>query len=227
MVSAKTSSEHPEPAIVVTALSKVYGTRMAKLRVHAIDNLSFTVAKGASLALVGPNGSGKSSVLNILSTLVRPTSGEILILGVPISKKTEVLKLLAYMPEHPNFRSELTIREIAITYSRFRGDGILLDQLEDVAAMLGLKKWLDVSVGQLSAGMEKRVSLMLVALSDASILLLDEPSSNLDDQGIALLRSLLLEWQKQAKSILIATHREDLFEGMPTLKMSYPSRLLP
>jgi len=171
----------------------------------AVDNISFTVKQGEIFAFLGPNGSGKTTALKSMVGLVKPTSGRVLVNGIDVHAHPRDAKLtLSYLPQRVVFPENLTARELISFFARLRG-------ISDEKAFEALEKarfngFSDKPVGEFSGGMIQRLGLAVVALPDAPILLLDEPTASLDPQGVKRFREFVLEQKEQGKTIVFSTH---------------------
>ena len=150
--------------------------------VHAVQDLSFTVAQGEVVALLGPNGSGKTTSIKAAAGLIRPSHGTVL-LGEPGRPSTDPdsRQACSYLPQRVTFPQALTGREVAEFYCRLRGRGS--ERIEEVMAITGLNGSSARAVGTYSGGMTQRLGLAVAMAAQAPILLLDEPTAALDPDG--------------------------------------------
>lgn len=171
-----------------------------------LDRLSFRIAEGEAVALVGPNGSGKSSVLRAILGLV-PFRGRIRIGGhdvleAPIAARER----LGYLPQRPAF-GQATGREVlhfAADLRRLPRSGVA-----PVLERVGLLAHADQAARTYSGGMQQRLSFALALLSEAPVLLLDEPTASLDRDGQANFERIALELRAAGRTLLLALHRSD------------------
>ena len=177
--------------------------------VKAVDNISFKVNKGEIFGLIGPNGAGKTTCLNIMATLLQPTSGEIFIDGLNINENIrEVRKKTGYMPDFFGTYKNLTIEE----YLDFYGGcyGVPFDKrmrrIDEVIALSNLETKKDELVDNLSRGMKQRLCLAKTLLHEPTLLLLDEPASGLDPRARREIRDILKDVATTGTTILISSH---------------------
>ena len=177
--------------------------------VKAVNDMSFTVNKGEIFGLIGPNGAGKTTCLNILATLLLPTSGEIYIDGLDISENVrEVRKKIGYMPDFFGTYKNLTIHEYLDFYGGCYGVPFnkRMKRIDEVIALSNLAIKKDELVDNLSRGMKQRLCLAKTLLHEPLILLLDEPASGLDPRARREIRDVLKDVASTGTTILISSH---------------------
>ena len=170
----------------------------------ALDNLSLQVERGGVWALLGPNGAGKTTFLKCLLGL-KEFSGEINIDGYNIQKDPKKAKnQIGYVPQHPSLYNEMTVQESL----RYFGDmrDVKRSRLRELLEFVGLELWARQPVGALSGGMQQRLMLAIALLSDPPILLLDEPTANLDVNRQVEFRNLISLLVKEGKTVILTTH---------------------
>ena len=186
-------------------------------RVTALNGVSLRVNKGEVLGLLGPNGAGKTTLIKILSTLVLPDSGTALVDGIDVSRhpREVVRHLQTVLSESVGFDRRLTGRSSLEFYAELLGvpkkaAKARIDQLLDFT---GMKEWGDVMFQRYSTGMMRRFLVCRALLSNASILLFDEPTAALDPISAANFRRLLRDELagRAGKTVMIATH--NLYEA--------------
>ena len=171
----------------------------------AVDDLSFTVAPQQALALWGPNGAGKTTALKCLLSLLR-YQGQILVDGQDAHKQGKaVRRRLGYVPQELAFYSDLTTLDTAHFYARLQR--VPAARAGAVLAQVGLEAHGQKPVGALSGGMKQRLALGLALLADPPVLVLDEPTSNLDAAGRDQFLELLAGVRSAGKTILFTSHR--------------------
>jgi ABC-2 type transport system ATP-binding protein len=180
-----------------------------KFEVTALAGVSLEIHPGEIFGLLGPNGAGKSTTVGILTTRVRPTSGEAWVGQYEVwREQIQAKRLIGVVQQRPNLDFALTAREILVFHAayfgipakeRVRRAGELLErfQLSDRA---------DEIVRGFSGGMMQRLAIARAMMHDPQVLFLDEPSTGLDPQTRLLLWGIIRDYQAQAKTILITTH---------------------
>ena len=171
----------------------------------AVDDISFEVKRGEVFAFLGPNGSGKTMTMKTMVGLNVPTTGRILINGFDVHKQPKAAKrFVSYLPQRVVFPENLTAREVMRFYDRVRQ---LPKALADEAlARANFNGFSDKAVSEFSGGMVQRLGLAVASMPEAPILLLDEPTANLDPQGVKRFREFILEQKQNGKTIIFSTH---------------------
>ena len=190
------------PAISVQRLVKRYGD------VLAVDNLSFTVPRGLTVALLGANGAGKTTTIAMLLGLLQPTSGQIELLGEPVpANRYRVLHRMNFSSPYVDLPMRLSVRQNLTVYADLYGIPRPRDRLEELAAELDLEAFMDRPTGKLSAGQKTRVLLAKALINRPELLLLDEPTASLDPDTADHLRGWLQAYQRQTRAtVLLASH---------------------
>jgi len=171
----------------------------------AVNDLSFTVEPQQALALWGPNGAGKTTAIKCLLGLLR-YDGQILVDGQDAHRQGKaVRRRLGYVPQELAFYSDLSTLDTARFYARLKRAPA--NRSREVLAEVGLAEHADKPVGALSGGMKQRLALGLALLTDPPVLVLDEPTSNLDAAGRDQFLHLLAGVRSAGKTILFTSHR--------------------
>jgi len=191
------------PAIEMIDLCKTFGT------FRAVDHLSLAVQHGEIFGLLGPNGSGKTTTINMISGLMRPTSGEVRVMGYDVRHQTrQVRRILGAVPQETALYEELT----AWTNMDFHADlfGIpRKEKKERITKLLELVQLFDRKdsrVGTFSGGMKRRLALARALLHDPQIIYLDEPTLGVDVQARRAIWDYILAQREQGKTVLITTN---------------------
>jgi ABC-2 type transport system ATP-binding protein len=185
------------------------GTKPPKTQIPALDGMSLGVRPGEIFGLLGPNGAGKSTTVGVLTTRVRPTSGQAWIGDYEVWKhQTEVKRLIGVVPQRANLDFSLTAREILVFHAAYFGIGS--KPRNELADSLLEKFKLTERANQLtrnfSGGMMQRLSIARAMMHDPQVLFLDEPSAGLDPQTRILLWEIIREYHGAGKTILLTTH---------------------
>jgi heme exporter protein A len=177
-----------EPAIELVGLRRVYGDRAA------LDGVDLEVAAGQSLVVLGPNGAGKTTLLRILATLLRPTGGEVRVLGCELPDKAWKLRgKIGYLGHEPLLYRDLTGRENLRFHAKLHGiTGERAEaRIEELLSAVNLSHRGDERTYEFSAGMRQRLAICRCVLHEPELLLLDEPDSNLDIEGREIAKTLI------------------------------------
>jgi ABC-2 type transport system ATP-binding protein len=177
--------------------------------VHALEDFTLEIPRGAIFGLIGPNGAGKTTLLRILGALIPPTSGKVWFGDEEVTQSpTQIQRKVGYMPDFFGVYSDLTSEEYLEFYAGIHGipqrksPRIVSDLLE----LVDLATKRDALVETLSRGMQQRLCLARALIHDPDVLLLDEPASGLDPRARVEFRELLRTLQAMGKTIVISSH---------------------
>lgn len=176
---------------------------------RALRSVSFTVPGGQFTVLVGPNGSGKTTLLKVLAGLTRAEHGSASIDGMGIrDDPTKVRQRTGVVLHQHMLYAELTARGNLNFYARMYGLPDPGERISQVVAQMGMTAHIDQRVGAMSHGMAKRISIARALLHDPDVLLLDEPETGLDEEGVEMLRNAVLskDGRGSRKTVLMSTH---------------------
>jgi ABC-2 type transport system ATP-binding protein len=193
---------HEAAAIDVAHLIKVYKST------RAVDDISFSIARGSITGLLGGNGAGKTTTIAMIMGLVLPTSGRIAVLGHPMpSESAHVLGRMNFESPYVDMPGRLTVRQNLTIFGRLYSVAHLKARIEKLAADLDLGDFIDRPNGKLSAGQKTRVALAKALINQPELLLLDEPTASLDPDTADWIRQRLETYRKEnAATILLASH---------------------
>jgi ABC-2 type transport system ATP-binding protein len=185
------------------------GGKQPKAQIPALDGLSLEILPGEIFGLLGPNGAGKSTTVGVLTTRVRPTSGQAWIGEHDVWKEQVRVKyLIGVVPQRPNLDFSLTAREILVFHAAYFGIGS--KQRNERADRLLEKFKLAERANQMmrgfSGGMMQRLSIARAMMHDPQVLFLDEPSAGLDPQTRILLWEIIREYHQAGRTVLLTTH---------------------
>jgi ABC-type multidrug transport system ATPase subunit len=173
----------------------------------AVNDLTFAVEDGETFALLGPNGSGKTTTLKTLVGLTRPTSGQVIVRGLEVSKSSrQARRLMSYLPQRVSFHDQLTAREVLNFYSQLRRlPRCRIDEVLE-AVNVNLNGFSNKRICEFSGGMIQRLGLAVACLPDSPILVLDEPTISLDPAGAIHFRAFLASLKRKGKTIIFSSH---------------------
>ena len=177
--------------------------------VVALDGLSLDVSGGEIFGLLGPNGAGKSTTVGILTTRVRPTSGQAWIGDYDVwAQQVEVKRLIGVVGQRPNLDFALTAREILLYHGAYFGidSRTRSARATEMLERFKLSDRADQLVRGFSGGMMQRLAIARAMMHDPQVLFLDEPSAGLDPQTRLLLWEIIREYNQTGKTILLTTH---------------------
>lgn len=183
-----------------------------KIEIVALDGISLEVKPGEIFGLLGPNGAGKTTTVGILTTRVKPTSGEAWVGDYEVwQQQVQAKRLIGVVPQRPNLDFALTGREILMFHAAYFGIPHQERQRRatDLLQRFQLTERADEIVRGFSGGMMQRLSIARAMMHDPEVLFLDEPSAGLDPQTRLLLWEIIREYQARGKTILITTHNMD------------------
>jgi ABC-type multidrug transport system ATPase subunit len=191
-----------QKVIEVSGLSKSYG------RIKALDNLDFEVYKGDVFGFLGPNGAGKSTAIRCLLTLIRPDQGNIKIFGKDLStNRNQILREIGSIIEKPDFYKYLPAKKNLEIMGRLSGCEVTEKRILETLEYVGLKGREKDKVGTYSHGMKQRLGIAQTLLHNPELIILDEPTTGLDPQGIIDIRNLIMRLKnEQHKTVVLSSH---------------------
>ncbi|NBU86437.1 MAG: ABC transporter ATP-binding protein, partial [Verrucomicrobia bacterium] len=202
-------------AFSVHSLSKIY--EMGEEQVIALDGINLDVPEGDYVAIMGPSGSGKSTLLNVLGCLDQPSSGQYQLSGTPVEELSDQelsslrAKSIGFIFQSYNLIPYLSVLEnIALPASYEKDSQLSLEQTKSLANRVGLEDRYDHRPLQLSGGQQQRVGIARSLANDPTFILADEPTGNLDSKTTEEILSLLDEFNRNGKTIVLVTHEEEV-----------------
>lgn len=177
--------------------------------IKAIDNFSFKAEKGQIVSLLGVNGAGKTTMLRLLSTVLKPDSGDAQLEGHSIlSEPEEVRKSIGFLSGDTGLYRRLTPREIITYFGRLYDvpDLLIKERIVEMADLLDMNEFLDRKVDFLSTGMKQKVSICRSIIHNPPIMIFDEPTSGLDILTARTIVSFINRCKQDGKCILFSTH---------------------
>jgi ABC-2 type transport system ATP-binding protein len=189
--------------IVVEGLTKRFGS------FTAVDNASFSVREGEFFGLLGPNGAGKTTIIRMLTSVLRPDSGRVMIGGIDIGKEPLAVKAgMGAIPEVGTVYTDLTARGNLDLFGRYYGlpKEVRAERAHRLLKELGLIERADSPVKNFSKGMKQRISIGCAIIHEPKLLLLDEPTEGLDVQSRRMIVEMVKGLNKKGSTIILTTH---------------------
>jgi heme exporter protein A len=172
-----------------------------------LRGVNLSINKGQTVAILGPNGAGKSTILKVIATLIKPSSGEVLINNKEIKRHAlEVKSLIGYLPHASLLYDHFTPLENLVLFGKLYGVKNVEKRAKELIEKVGLSFFLHEPVKSFSRGMIQRVAIARAIIHDPRILLLDEPHTGLDQQAIVILNKVILEMKAQGTTTVMVTH---------------------
>ncbi len=193
-------NEASRAAVETISLTRTFGNN------RVLRGLDIQVAPGAALAVFGPNGAGKTTLIKILSGVMRPTSGQVLIDGLDLREHAEEARARMGLLAHQSYLyGALSAEENLAFYGRVYGVVQLKERISDMLSLVGLSARRHDRVATFSRGMQQRLSLGRALLHNPEVLLLDEPETGLDQQGLEAMWDIIRR-DNTRRTIIFTSH---------------------
>ena len=191
-----------EKIIEVLGLTKKFKSLIA------VNDLDLTVYKGDVFGFLGPNGAGKSTTIRMMLSLIAPTSGTIKIFGKSLlSDRKEILRKVGAIVEKPDFYKNLSAYKNLSILGKLSMGKVSRKKIMEILELVGLEKRYKSKVKTYSHGMKQRLGIAQALLHDPDLIVLDEPTTGLDPQGMKEIRELLLLLSREKnKTIFLSSH---------------------
>ena len=197
-----------QPVAEFRRVYKTYRDTWSRSRdITAVRDVTLRVQPGEVLALLGPNRAGKTTLIKLLLSLTRPTSGEVLRFGQPIHQRS-TLGAIGYVHENHAFPKYLTARSLLEYYGAlsFVPEETLKPRIEPLLQRVGLADRADESIARFSKGMLQRLGIAQALINEPRLLVLDEPTEGLDIAGRVMLREIVREIVGRGGSVILVSH---------------------
>jgi ABC-2 type transport system ATP-binding protein len=206
-------AEDDAPAILARDLVRTFGS------VRALDGLDLEVPTGTIVGVLGPNGSGKTTFIRMLAGLLRPTAGEVRVLGRRPSLATAAL--VGYMTQAPALYEDLTVRENLVFFGRLFGlsSADARQRAEELTELVSLSEKARTPVRDLSGGMRQRTNLACAMIHHPRLLLLDEPTVGVDPVLRVTLWDYFRSLNADGATVLLTTHVMDEADRCDTIAL--------
>lgn len=191
-----------EKVIEVRSLSKKFKN------IHAVNDLELNVYKGDVFGFLGPNGAGKSTTIRMLVSLISPSSGSIKLFGKSLNEnRKQVLSKIGAIVEKPDFYGYLTAYKNLELLGKLNSADVSKKKIMELLSLVGLEKRYNSKVKTFSHGMKQRLGLAQALLHDPDLIILDEPTTGLDPQGMKEIRQLINHLSRdKKKTIFLSSH---------------------
>ena len=188
--------------VEVAHLEKAFG------KLKAVSDVSFDVYKGDVFGFLGPNGAGKSTTIRAMLSLIRPDAGDIRLFGKSLqSHRAFILSKIGCIVEKPDFYQYLSAEKNLEIFARISGQAVTHSRIHEMLEFVGLRGRERDKVGHFSHGMKQRLGIAQTIMHNPELIILDEPTTGLDPQGIIDIRNLILQLKnEQKKTILLSSH---------------------
>ncbi len=192
-----------DPILSVQHLKKTFGN------FTAVKDVSFTVNKGDIFGFLGPNGAGKSTTMRCMLSLIKPDAGQIQIFGKDLFKeRVSIMSGIGSIVEKPDFYKYLSALQNLKIFARISGADVSEKQLYEQLEFVGLAGREKDKVAGFSHGMKQRLGIAQTLLHQPELIVLDEPTTGLDPQGIIEVRELILRLKnEQQKTVILSSHQ--------------------
>lgn len=206
-----------ENSVEVKNLSKIFITRKKKFfktlevkEFKAVDNINFNIKKGEIFGLLGPNGAGKTTTIKMITGLLMPTTGEVMVMGQDVNKnqKKSLRNIGTVLAGDRSIYWKLTGRENLEYFAALYGCDTKEAKLRanKIIKRFQMEEKSDVLVEKYSTGMKQKIALGKALIPGAPVVLLDEPTLGLDPQSAINLREIIMEIKEEGRTVLLTTH---------------------
>jgi ABC-2 type transport system ATP-binding protein len=191
----------------VKNLKKYFATQ------KAVDDVSFSIAKGSIFGLLGPNGAGKTTLLRMITGIFYPDEGEIMLNGKRFSPENDIGSI-GYMPEERGLYKKMKIGEQAVYLAQLKGlsKQVAREKIKEWFVKFEMQSWWDKKVEDLSKGMSQKLQFVTTVLHEPDLIILDEPFSGLDPVNANLIKDEIFRMSKLGHTIVFSTHRMEQVE---------------
>ena len=191
--------------------------RTTAKRKVAVDDLSFSAYRGEIFGLLGPNGAGKTTTLRMLSTLIRPDSGDALLDGCSVVSDPESVRgKIGFLTSELKLEDFFTPNYLFDFFSRLHGvpEEVCAERKVAMFARFGIDQFAEVKVANLSTGMKQKLSLVISLVHNPEVIIFDEPTNGLDVLTARTVTDYLQELRDEGKTIILSTHIFRLVERL-------------
>lgn len=211
--------------LVASNLSKTFKLSKKQQKINkttdkvkvAVNGLSFTAYKGEIYGLLGPNGAGKTTTLRMISTLIKPDNGDVMVDGVSISENpTKVRSKIGFLTSELKLEDFFTPNYLFDYFANLYNvdEEVAKKRKDEMFKKFDIESFKEVKIGDLSTGMKQKVSLVISLVHNPDIIIFDEPTNGLDIISAKTVTDFLIELKKEGKTIILSTHIFSLVEKL-------------
>lgn len=189
--------------ITLKNVSKHFGEK------KAVDDVSLSIEKGSFVGLLGPNGAGKTTIMKMISALLKPTAGEVLVEGKLVSRTNDYVKgKLGIVPQITNLEKEFRVMEDLVFAGKLFKipKDIYMKRIDELIELMELEEFRNYRTENLSGGLKRRVMIAKALINNPEIVLLDEPTVGIDISARVKIWDILKKMNKEGLTILMTTH---------------------
>ena len=175
----------------------------------AVNGVSFEARPGEIFGLLGPNGAGKTTTLRMITTILKPTDGEITVNGCSVLREPQRVRTkLGVLAETTGLYDRLTAEENVRYFARLRDmpEQAIKSRIAEIFPVLGIDEYARKRAGTLSKGMKQKVSLAIAMIHDPPVLIFDEPTAGLDVMSARQVREFVERYRRTEKTVIFSTH---------------------
>ena len=183
----------------------------------AVNHLNLSVSEGEIFGFIGPNGAGKTTTLRMMSGILAPTEGSIMIDGIDMARQPEKAKQrMGYIPDRPFLYEKLTGMEFLRFTADLFGveDGLFKEKSESLLTKFSIYDWRDELIESYSHGMKQRLIISAALLHEPKTLIIDEPMVGLDPAGIRMMKNIFRDLSKNGTTLFMSTHTLNVAEDL-------------
>jgi len=196
------------PAAEVKHVFKSYADKVA------VNDLSFSVARGEIFGLIGPNGAGKTTTIRMMMDIIKPDSGDVTILGEKLSEATK--NRLGYLPEERGLYKKLGVLESIVYLASLKGMDrhSATEKANELLNQTGMLSNKAKKIEEMSKGMGQIIQFIVTIIHDPQLVILDEPFAGLDPVNTELLKGMFADLRNQGKAVILSTHQMNQVEEL-------------
>ncbi|MCK4544045.1 ABC transporter ATP-binding protein [candidate division WOR-3 bacterium] len=185
--------------------------------IYACDNIDIEIGEKQVFGIIGPNGAGKTTSLRLISTLMNPSSGKILVNGFnTVKDKMKIREIIGFLTSEMRLPDNYTPRELMKFFGKLNNmkNSDLSDRIEFLTNLLSLEEYVDVLIGKLSTGNKQKTLIAISIIHNPSIIIFDEPTAGLDLSAAQSVLRIINIMKDDGKTIILSTHNMTIAERM-------------